>query len=57
MVIGSTFLSNSSIAMSTGSIMVFGTSIMTGAPMEIWSDLAPIILAFSNLVYYISTVR
>jgi hypothetical protein len=50
MVIGMRSLLNSRIAISTGSNIVTGTSIMTGAPMETCNALAPIILAFSNLV-------
>ncbi|SVC39844.1 uncharacterized protein METZ01_LOCUS292698 [marine metagenome] len=33
----------------TGSIISLGTLIWTGAPIEIWSALAPITRAFSNL--------
>lgn len=50
-VIGIRLLSNSSMAISTGSMNEAGTSMITGAPMDTCKALAPIILAFSNLVY------
>ena len=48
-VIGITPLSNSSFAISKGS--VFSVSISTGAPKAICKALAPMIRAFSNRVY------
>gem|GEM_PF-2270440 len=50
MVMGKTFLSSSSLAMSMGLVTPSGTSIRTGAPRLIWRARAPITLAFSNLV-------
>ena len=53
-VMGMTPFWNSSSAIESGSMMVLGTSMRTGAPMEIWSALAPSILALSKRVYFIN---
>lgn len=52
MVMGKIPLSNSLNAMSIGLASVEMISISIGAPIEIWSDLAPTIRAFSNRVIF-----
>ena len=51
-VIGKIPVSSSLKAMSIGLVSVSMTSISMGAPIEIWSDLAPTILAFSKRVIF-----
>jgi len=48
--IGSASLASSIIARAIESLMLSSIGTKDGAPMASWSDLAPIILAFSNLV-------
>jgi len=52
MVMGRMPASSSCNAMSIGLVKPPSTPTSMGAPMEIWSALAPTILAFSNLVIF-----
>ncbi len=57
MVMGRTPSSSSLRAISMGSDTSSGSSVSTGAPMDIWSALAPTILALSNLVGFGGPIR
>ena len=56
-VIGRASPSSSARAMSMGSITESGRSTRIGAPRDTWSDLAPMILALSNLVSFGGPIR